>query len=863
MRSFNDFTFIQNYFDMIQSLHARAAFICNKCASGTNFLVILLTAFALFSLTAKTTANDKTDRISIRTTDFAPSPDAAFNIEGKAAIAVYRAFREKYPNIYPESNPLSLKLEGPAGEAPLLMSIAGRTAPDVIHVNTRQSGSYIGRNFLVPLDSYIDAEKTAHEAKEAGSYDANVMYRDELERRVKPQIWDAVSRVNAEGKRQFYILPFNYFVRVMAYNKTVFQEAGLNPDQDYPKTWQELESVARKIQNPEEDRYGIILGREGGAGWTSLPFFYSMGSKIVERDGKTGQWVARFNDTKGVQAADYYSRLVDGPWENAEGKKRYGVGVSDDAWPIWDRGRVGMALLYINDILINLDNHISNMSPDELGLVPVPRAPSGDSITELHMRGLGICATTENPEKIAAAWKFIRFVGSPEAEHAVVKTYVENGYASFINPEKLEQHGYSEYLVTVPKQWKETLEFSLTQSLPEPYGENCQVYIERASNPLQAAFSEGIPRIEDDAVRLSRLQELYDVAVREINEKMLGQIPESVMSFRRKVASGVMLSVALSFAFLFAYIWRLFAISETSVKRSFLGGLKKYWLAYVLLGPAILSILIFNYYPLVVGARMAFLDYNVIGDSVFVGVDNFAAVLFDRVFWISLVRTTEYVLWSLLLVFTPPIVLALLLSEIPRASVLFRVLYYLPALVSGLIVMLMWKLFFDPSEAGALNQVLAIFDIGPQKWLQSKSQAMVSILIPMAWAGIGPGCLIYLAALKTVPDDLYEAAAIDGAGFFSRIWHVTLPVIRPLILIQLIFVLIGAFQSADNVLVMTSGGPDYATHVIGLEIFYDAYVYMRFGVAIAIAWILGFFLIGLTMFQMKRISRMSFTTAED
>jgi ABC-type sugar transport system permease subunit len=82
------------------------------------------------------------------------------------------------------------------------------------------------------------------------------------------------------------------------------------------------------------------------------------------------------------------------------------------------------------------------------------------------------------------------------------------------------------------------------------------------------------------------------------------------------------------------------------------------------------------------------------------------------------------------------------------------------------------------------------------------------------------------------------------------------------VVIQLIFVLIGAFQSADNVLVMTAGGPDHATHVIGLEIFYDAYVYLRFGVAIAIAWILGFFLIGLTMFQMKRISRMSFTTAK-
>ena len=116
--------------------------------------------------------------------------------------------------------------------------------------------------------------------------------------------------------------------------------------------------------------------------------------------------------------------------------------------------------------------------------------------------------------------------------------------------------------------------------------------------------------------------------------------------------------------------------------------------------------------------------------------------------------------------------------------------------------------------------------------------------------------------MKTVPDDLYEAAAIDGGGFFARLFHVMLPTIKPLLMIQLIFVLIGAFQSADNVLVMTGGGPDGATNVIGLEIFTNAYVYMRFGIAVAIAWILGFLLIGLTMFQMRRISNMSFSTAE-
>lgn len=825
------------------------------------FCIYLFLGLAVFLL--RTFGAVDASRISIRTTDFAPSPDAIFSIQGKADMAVYQAFREKYPNIYPEGNSLSLRLEGPAGEAPLLMSIAGRTAPDVIHVNTRQSGSYIGRNFLVPLDDYVNSELTEAQAREAGVFDANVMYRDELEARVRPQVLDAVSRVGADGKRHFYFLPFSSYVRVMAYNKTVFQEAGLNPDEDYPKTWEELASVARKIQSPEDDRYGIILGREGGAGWTSLPFFFSMGSKIVEREESTGNWVARFNDEGAIQAADFYSKLVDAPWVDANGKQRYGVGVSDEAWPIWDRGRIGMALLYINDILINVDDHISSMSPDELGLVPVPLAPSGQSLTELHIRGLGICATTEDPAKIDAAWKFLRFVGSPEAERVIVRTYVENGYANFVNPEKLTEHGYAEYVPMVPKQWKETLAYALKNSLPEPYGENCQVYIERASKPLQTAFSEGVPRIADDEKRLARLQELYDEAVQEINEKMLGKVPDDVMAFRRKVAWVVMLVVVVSFAFLFAYIWRLFSGDGSGARRGFKGWFRKYWLAYGFLAPAGISILVFNYYPLAVGARMAFLDYNVIGESIFVGVDNFAAVLFDNIFWISLLRTAEYVFWSILLVFIPPIVLALFLSEIPRASVLFRVLYYLPALVSGLIVMLMWKMFFDPTEAGALNQLLAaLLDIGPQKWLQDKSQAMVSIIIPLAWAGMGPGCLIYLAALKTVPEDLYEASAIDGAGFFGRIWHVTLPTIRPLVMIQLIFVLIGAFQSADNVLVMTAGGPDHATHVIGLEIFYDAYVYLRFGVAIAIAWILGFFLIGLTMFQMKRISRMNFTTAK-
>lgn len=801
--------------------------------------------------------------VTFRTTDFAPAPDSAFSIEGKAQMAVYRAFREKYPDLYPEANPLGLQFEGIAGEAPLLMSIAGGTAPDVIHVNTRQSGSFIEREFLHPLDDFIELEMTGAEAGEAGRFDPDIMYRDELEARVRPQVWDAVVREGPDGREHVYWLPFSHWVRVLAYNKTLFEEAGLDPDADYPKTWEGLLSTARRLHRPDEESYGMLVDSSGGASWVALPFFYSMGSEIVKKDPTSGEWHATFNDPGSIEAADFYLQLVDGPWKDPDsGQVRYGVGPTQDAWYLWDKGRIGMAMLYVNDMLINIDSHIAGLNPDEVGLVPVPASPAGTSITELHVRGLGICSTSTDPGKIAAAWKFIRFVGSPEAERAVVRTYVESGYGRFINPEKLRQHGYEEYLPAVPRQWADTLAYGLTHSRAEPYGKNCQVYILRASKPLEAAFGEDLARRPDQAVRLARLQELYDAAVADVNEKMLGRIPESVMAFRRRIALVTILLIAVGFVALFRYVWRLFTPEEqpTSGARK---GLRKYALAYLLLAPAVLTIFVFSYYPLARGAIMAFQDYRVVGTSVFVGLDNFASILFDKIFWTSILHTVEFVLWSLVFVFASPIVLALLLSEIPFGKVFFRVVFYLPAVVSGLVVMLMWKMFYDPSPAGIFNQLLDLFGLEPQKWLLDRRLAMFSIILPLGWASMGPGCLIYLAALKTVPEDLYEAAAIDGAGILPRVRHITLPIIRPLMLIQLIFVLIASFQSADQMLVMTGGGPNNATHVVGLEIFYNAYVYLRFGTAIAIAWVLGFLLIGLTMIQMRRISRMSFTSAAD
>ena len=133
---------------------------------------------------------------------------------------------------------------------------------------------------------------------------------------------------------------------------------------------------------------------------------------------------------------------------------------------------------------------------------------------------------------------------------------------------------------------------------------------------------------------------------------------------------------------------------------------------------------------------------------------------------------------------------------------------------------------------------------------------------PIVWAGMGPGCLIYLAALKGIPEDVYEAADLDGAGILSKIRNITFPYLKPLIIINFVGAFIGAARAFDSVFVMTGGGPVFSTHVAGLEIWMSAFLYLKFGYAVAMAWIIGALLVGFTLFQLRILSRVQFKTAE-
>ena len=157
-----------------------------------------------------------------------------------------------------------------------------------------------------------------------------------------------------------------------------------------------------------------------------------------------------------------------------------------------------------------------------------------------------------------------------------------------------------------------------------------------------------------------------------------------------------------------------------------------------------------------------------------------------------------------------------------------------------------------------------LFDTSPEpyRWLSNPRTSMLSCVIPMVLAGVGPGCLIYLAALKGIADDFYEAADIDGATFIDKILFIIFPILKPLILINFVGVFITSWYGATgSILAMTGGGAN--TEVAGLHIWYKAFTFLKFGPATAMAWMLGFMLIGFTVYQLRILSRVEFKTTGD
>ncbi len=272
---------------------------------------------------------------------------------------------------------------------------------------------------------------------------------------------------------------------------------------------------------------------------------------------------------------------------------------------------------------------------------------------------------------------------------------------------------------------------------------------------------------------------------------------------------------------------------------------------YLFISVALIIFILFTLYPVINAFIISFQEFKPLG-STWVGLKNYAGLLKDKLFSKSIVNTVVYTVFSVPVSLIISFTISILIYPMKkRMQTFFKAVYYLPGVASGVALSVVWLWIFDPLPSGLLNKLVALFGIPNQNWLGSSKTAMFSLLL-MSWlSSHGTNVIIYVAALMGIPDSFFEAADLDGSTFFQKLRYIIIPLLKPTTLFLLVTGIIGSFQVFMNAYLMTGGGPDNATTMVGLLIFNNAFKYFEFGKAAAQALILAVIIAAISVFQFK------------
>ncbi|WP_246843303.1 carbohydrate ABC transporter permease [Allokutzneria sp. NRRL B-24872] len=259
--------------------------------------------------------------------------------------------------------------------------------------------------------------------------------------------------------------------------------------------------------------------------------------------------------------------------------------------------------------------------------------------------------------------------------------------------------------------------------------------------------------------------------------------------------------------------------------------------AYGLLSAALLCFALFSWWPIIRGVLLSFQQVDFVNEPTWVGFANFERLFADPLFGVAWRNTVLFTALALLLGFVVPFITAVVLNEMRHARAYFRLLVYLPVMLPPVVTSLLWKWFYNPGP-GLFNDGLRAIGAPPLHWLDSGDTAMISLVIVSTWANMGSATLIYLAALQTIPGELYEAAELDGASLWKRLWHVTVPQTKFVLVVLMLMQVIATMQVFTEPYVMTGGGPEDSTLTVLLLLYRYAFVYNDFGTASAMSLLL-------------------------
>ncbi|MCD6405382.1 MAG: extracellular solute-binding protein, partial [Planctomycetes bacterium] len=595
--------------------------------------------------------------VTLRITVRDPNVTAVYQ---RARRNVFEAFVRTHPRIKVDAVNL-LAMEG-MGNQSRLLAIAGGIEPEVTSLYYQQMHSEIEQGFLAPMDDYLDTWK---------------MYDE-----VPKQLWPVVTGNDGRRYGAIYTWPTLYLV----YRKDLFEEVGLDPNHP-PKNWDELFEYAKLLSDPDRivptaidkrsqfGRMGMFLAVSGS--WKFSNFVWQAGGDIVKefaQDPHTGEliplpepdappedwiakkgtpdefdmrkaehkWKAVFDSPAGVQALEFYRKMRWTKWER-NGKEYTGVirtGFGSSAGvnyqSAFSRGEVAMALMPLRVLQDVLEQNIVRL--EAIGVAPLPAGPTGIRASIVDGDCWVMSGSIKNDKrKMDAAWEYIKFMTGKESRKIETQTYVESGYARFIrNPYWLKEFGYDEYFAEIDPQLLAAFDDALKYGRPEPY---CPGYASMSVD-MNEPLSKVLRTPDADPA-----EELKTV-VKRINTFFFKLYPEEEMRFKRRVflVLAVIVAAGLSFAIymIVKSLQARIAASKSGLSVTLKSSRWKHVYAWLFLLPALGTILLWSYTPLAAGSGMSFYDYKIMGNSTFIGLDNFIEAAGQPVFWKALKNTVYY-----------------------------------------------------------------------------------------------------------------------------------------------------------------------------------------------------------------------------
>ncbi len=276
-----------------------------------------------------------------------------------------------------------------------------------------------------------------------------------------------------------------------------------------------------------------------------------------------------------------------------------------------------------------------------------------------------------------------------------------------------------------------------------------------------------------------------------------------------------------------------------------------YFWAAVFLVPNFLGFLVFILWPVIASFGLSFTSWDLLTPVKWIGLQNYQTLISDQVFWKVLWNTIYYTIGTVPVGIIISLCLAIALNQKIKGVKIFRAAYFLPVITSTVAVAVVWQWLYNPQFV-LLNYLLSLVGVQGPSWLTSITWAMPAVIITSIWKGLGFNMLLFLAGLQGISETYYEAARIDGAGWWAQFKNITIPLLSPTTFFVVIMSIINSFQVFDQIYIMTEGGPARSTSVLVHYLYQNAFQYFKMGLASAIAYVLFFLVFAITLVQLKR-----------